>query len=574
MESQHLTQHGHHHNDHMFRRVLVLFVSVFIGLSSGTPYLYGVYSPQLIQRVGLTTSASATISLAINIGAGTGGLLGGVLTDNKGPRVSVMLGSILIFLGYLGLYYVYQNKVSNLLIICLSAVLTGFGSITAFFAVLKACQANFPHHKGTAGVFPVSSYGLAATIFSIIAANFFSSDTGGFLRFLSLSCGLTAFIGSLFVKIYREEDEEDSDSDEEDNIQSAEPQPMTTTGLYQLVNIESNETSAIDIQRRDSDQQSLAGSFSFWGIGTRTPRTSVSSIASDVVPLLKSLREQDQNASAQATPKRSNFQTGNDTFSSKNSPVVSKTNTPVVSKRNSIENFVTRSNTLEAKPKKPVAVIIKKLLSDKKFLTHYLLVALMSGSCQNYIYTVGFIVLAQVNTSTETNLKPSQIQAIQVAIISIASFSGRLFSGIFSDFIYKKYHIQRLWIMVFNVMLATMGHFITLTNNGNVHLISLTSVMIGGSYGLTFGAYPAIIADFFGTRTFSTTWGLICTGPLFILYSLNKYFGYIYDSHADEDTGICYDGNGCYKGAIQACLVLCVIEMIINFVLIYIHRKR
>lgn len=575
MENQHLTHSQHHHNEHRFKRMLVLFVSIFIGLSSGTPYLYGVYSPQLIQRVGLTASDSATISLAINIGAGTGGLIGGVLIDHRGPRVSVRLGSILIFLGYSGLFYVYQNRISNLAIICVSAILTGFGSITAFFAVLKAAQANYPQHRGTAGVFPVSSYGLAATVFSVIAANFFSSNTGGFLGFLSLSCGITAFIGSFFIGIYRAEDEDDSD-DEESAIQANDPQQMAANDLYQLVIEDSPAASAIEIQRSDSssDQQSLAGSFSFWGIGTRTPRNSVSSVASEVVPLLKSIRDMDKNSSLPQALKRSNFQSGNDTFSSKNSPTVSKNNTPAVSKKNSIENLTAPPPSTLPKQKKSPIVIIKKLLSNKRFLTHYLMVALMSGSCQNYIYSVGFIVAAQMNKSTDNKLTPSQVQAIQVGIISFASFSGRLFSGIFSDFIYKKYHVQRLWIIVFNVILATAGHFITLNNNGNVHLISLTSAMIGGSYGLTFGAYPAIVADFFGTKTFSTTWGLICTGPLVILYSLNKYFGHIYDSHTDKDTGICYDGNECYKGASEACIVLCGFVLIINFILIYIHRRK
>ena len=73
-----------------------------------------------------------------------------------------------------------------------------------------------------------------------------------------------------------------------------------------------------------------------------------------------------------------------------------------------------------------------------------------------------------------------------------------------------------------------------------------------------------MIADRFGTRLFSTSWGLVCTGPLITLWILNKSFGKLYDANSDSDTGICYLGNGCYQGAFELSLVLCGMTFVVT----------
>ena len=183
-------------SSHLPGRLTALIVSILVALASGTPYLYGVYSPQFVKQVGLTTSDSATISLATNLGSGVGGLPGGLIIDHFGPQKSILLGSVCIFIGYFAMHKIYEAKYDNLLIICLAMVLAGFGSITSYFATLKASQSNFPKHRGAAGAFPVSAYGFAATIFSIISATYFKGNSGGLLEFLSIFCGSMTFLGS------------------------------------------------------------------------------------------------------------------------------------------------------------------------------------------------------------------------------------------------------------------------------------------------------------------------------------------------------------------------------------------
>jgi hypothetical protein len=224
--------------------------------------------------------------------------------------------------------------------------------------------------------------------------------------------------------------------------------------------------------------------------------------------------------------------------------------------------------------------IIKKRLTNPIYLVHYLIVSITSGICQMYIYSIGFIVTAQYNYAHISNEglpdRDSSIalaQALQVAVISISSFGGRVVSGFCSDYIYKTFKLQRLWIVFVTCFALSLGLLLTIVNVNDPRLVTLSSILIGTSYGLTFGTYPAIIADKFGTRTFSTTWGLICTGTLFTLFFLNKIFGYIYDANVD-DTGICPKANGCYQGVFELSFGLCYFIIAVIAVLIWHQQRR
>lgn len=548
---------------HLASRLFTLAISFLVALVSGTSYLYGVYSPQLITRVGLRTSDSATISLATALGGGIGGLPAGFIIDHEGPRISILIGAVSVFCGYYGLYRCYDEKISNLAVISIAMVFVGFGSIISFYSTLKTVQSNFPLHRGAAGAIPISAYGLSATVFSIIAAAYFPLDTGNFLKFLAILCGSTLLISCFFIKLYVDvEVEENYEEIDEENAISA----STYSESSSLLNLpQKNPTKMVRTLSRDR-LDSLRGSISFWGTGSRTPRTSTSSVTS-VPNIVQKLRLQNSEGNSHS------------------SPFISRNNSD-----NNVDNPVANMKKLQIamdlskniSKRKPLDVIYE-LLSTRIFLLHFLLLSFASGVGQMYIYSVGFIVKSQTEykdkeiinivSNAELHKSAAALQALQVSVISLASFSGRLFGGFLSDLIHKKYHIQRLWIILFTMVLLCSGQALAIYNVNNPTLVTLTSGIIGGSYGIIFGVYPAVIADQFGSSTFSTTWGLLCTGPVLILFILNKYFGIIYDSHTDTD-GICALGNACYKGAFQLSFGLCFFLFGLNLTIIYLQRKK
>lgn len=598
--------------NHIYGRLVALVVSIFVCLAAGTPYLYGVYGPQLIKQCSLTATDSATISLCTNIGAGFGGLPGGVIIDRFGPQLAILFGSVFITLGYFGVYKIYQAALSSLPLICIFMCIMGFGSITSYFATLKAAQANFPKHRGSAGAVPVSCYGLSATLLSIIAASYFNGNSGGFIGFLSIYCGGFTFIGSWFVHIYL--DEEDSDKpiqqlpllllqflNNENAIDSTHDEEAVLllsrdNSASNLKDMVSNNTggnpggasSVTDTLGPVPDNavpppppersNSLHGSFSFWGIGSRTPRSSAASISSSQAPLINSLRDLYENSQSSRAP--------------------------AMSKQQSLASLNSTSSAIGTRtrptPKSSLQIVVD-LLKNKNFIVHYSIVSVLSGIGQMYIYTIGFIVIAQYYYGKEPGSNESidadshkiirrllqkmsggappgsdkmaaALQALQVSVISISSFSGRLIAGVLSDLIHKRYHIQRLWIVLVTIVFFSGGQLLIM-NLQRADLIIIPSIIVGASYGLIFGTYPAVIADEFGTKTFSTTWGLICTGPLITLFILNKYFGMIYDHNTDPGTGICYKGNDCYRGAFELSFGLCLLFFAVTLCVIYVKRK-
>lgn len=514
--------------DHKAKRLVALFASIFVSLVAGTPYLYGVYSPQLVQKVGLSASDAATISVAVNIGSGTGGLPAGVLIDKAGPQIAIVLGSICIFLGYFSLNVIYVHEIQSLALICIAMVFVGFGSVTSFFAGLKAAQANFPNNRGTAGALPIGAYGLAATIFSIIAAKFFDGQSGKLLAFLAYFCGSVAFIGSWFVHVY--------------------PKPALATLSSALSLLEMNEEGPSVLKRKPS----LAGSFSFWGVGQRLRNGSFVQLSSG--------DELSDASPKRDTPLKLIYSTANDLRTLLNSEQSSTSDLTSITKL-----------PPEAMPiHRGTFSVIGDLLKDKTYMIQFCILSLSSGICQMYIYTVGFIVTAQFEYNNLVG-SPASLQALQVSTISLASFGGRVTGGLFSDYLHKQLKAQRQWVVVAAISITFVTQFLVMKSN-TIHMITLASLMTGSAYGLIYGSYPAIIADHCGTDYFTTAWGLGCCGPLVVLFSLEKVFGSIYDGHSKN--GVCSVGNRCYEGAFQVSSTLCVLAALITAIMMYKKRHE
>lgn len=519
--------------DHLTGRLTTLAFSILICLFSGTVYLYGIYSPQLMSKVGLSASDSATISFSSTIGTSIGGLPAGFFIDHFGPQLAIALASSLVFLGYFAIYQIYIHQYKSVVLLSVAMMFVGTGSITAFYSTLKSAQINFPKNRGAASTAPVGAYGMSATMFSIITAIWFANNTAGLLEFLAFSCGLVIFFGSFFIHIYLDHDDDETDSADHLKLNKIDDPESDTTPLMSRSPSFIEPTTNPKLNR----SKSFFGSFSFW-----LKRTESTTSYHELESSIQELRLERHLAPANPFDK-----------------AVPPPPPPA--------------------PKLDVVDVIKKRLTDKVYLVHYLIVSLTSGIGQMYIYSIGYMVAAQYNyTFIDNPDKKSRdhmiakIQALQVGVISIASFSGRVIGGLSSDFIVKRFNLQRSWIVLSTCVVLSLGQLVSMFNVNNTFVLTLGSVLIGGSYGLIFGTYPAIIADKYGTRTFSTTWGLICTGPMFSLLFLNKIFGHIYDSNSDD--GICLKANGCYKGVFGLSFTLCYLALGSLAVLMWYERRR
>lgn len=258
--------------------------------------------------------------------------------------------------------------------------------------------------------------------------------------------------------------------------------------------------------------------------------------------------------------------------------------------------------TKKSKPKKhhSSAQHVKNLLTSKSFLVHYIMLGFISAVGQLYIYSVGFIVKALFDSSfpigdtvryllskpaltqsinglsTIMDQEPTleAYQALQVSLLAFGSFMGRLLWGPLSDLLSKKFKYQRLWLVILSSMLLITGQVLALSIN-DVTKLSFVSLCIGLGYGSIFSVYPAIVAEEFGSKGSTTSWGLICTGSLAGNYFLNKILGQNIDRMSEFIDGeyVCLVGKRCYADIFKINIMLCLSSILLMSGSIF-HKSR
>jgi MFS family permease len=699
---------------HKLAKTLSLLCSSIAALASGTPYLYGVYSPQLISRCGFSALDSSYLSFSGSIGTSIGGFIAGLIIDKFGVKPGLLLGAALEFIGF-GIFYInYKYALHNFFHLLIAMCCIGFGSVLAYFATIKVATLNFPKHRGFANACPVSAFGLAALFYAFVSTVFFADNIEGLLKFIALFTGLVISASSIFIRIYEnEEDDDERDEEEGDHTngngsececESSDETELETGLKYLLKGHRGSFAEANNIFRSDSSaslftdfsdasssvsssassllrdpsrsslsnliispisitnsqsgiirsnsngafsnvstspadfktRQSVMRSASF-GLGTplnNSPRAS--HLFGSVTQKQPKLRTNDESAALDSMGSMTNTATSTTslvTASLSSTPTshvrtlsrgkltpVSKsdmkqlftdanTETPIEYSSiqipadtvvgtnttslnepidgNALAELRKRSQKKSRRKKKNLSLKehFLELLKNKLFLSHYVLNAFYCAIGQVYIFSIGFIVRAQVNYYQTHN--PSSLtmklalyisesshssngdiavayQALQVSIISFSNFLGRLISGPASDLIHKKLKLDKILVVIASLLVLTAGQ-ISLLEINKLDFLSLTSFLIGLSYGSIYGTMPSIVADSFGSRNFATTWALLGTAPISVFLMLSDYFGSVYDENSewihlgDEKTRLCMQGRGCYQNVFQLTSVICLL---------------
>lgn len=164
-------------------------------------YVYSAWAPQFADKLKYSTTESNLVGLAGNLGMYSMGVPVGIFVDSKGPRPAVLIGSIMLGLGYFPLHQAYDKGSGSVPLMCVFSFLTGLGGCTAFAAAVKTSALNWPHHRGTATAFPLAAFGLSAFFFSLIGGFLFPGDTNDFLMLLAAGTfGMTLF-GFFFLRV-------------------------------------------------------------------------------------------------------------------------------------------------------------------------------------------------------------------------------------------------------------------------------------------------------------------------------------------------------------------------------------
>jgi MFS transporter, OFA family, oxalate/formate antiporter len=179
-------------------RWVYLAAGVVMMLFAGIIYAWSILKAPLAKDFGWN---SATLGLNFTITMCffcIGGILGGILTKRLAPRLTLLIGAVLVFVGFL----ISSNLTGNIAVLYLSyGVISGLGIGIAYNVVISSVTSWFPDKRGTASGALLMGFGASTLILGSISGNLLET-IGWHKTYLALGISIFVIlvIGSFFIK--------------------------------------------------------------------------------------------------------------------------------------------------------------------------------------------------------------------------------------------------------------------------------------------------------------------------------------------------------------------------------------
>ncbi|KAG6366805.1 hypothetical protein INS49_000985 [Diaporthe citri] len=511
-------------------RILSSVAATFVSLACGSNYVYSAWAPQFADRLKYSTTQSNLIGLAGNLGMYAFGMPVGILVDAKGPRPAALLGSIMLALGYFPLHLAYDKGSGSVALMCLYSFLSGLGGCTAFAAAVKTSALNWPHHRGTATAFPLAAFGLSAFFFSLIGGFLFPGDTGDFLLLLAYGTAGMTFLGFWFLRVIPHHGSYQSVAADEDEGKVRSDAPFVEPADQESGTAAATPKNPYDLTSgRTGDGE---------GEGEGESSTLTTAASSTIVA---ETDDSDETSSL---------------VSSKGSSVAGEVYVQNVD--------MDRSHLVDIRG--------WQILRSLEFWQFFAIMGILAGIGLMTINNIGHSVQAlwshyDDSVSNDSLLKRQQLH---VSILSVCSFSGRLLSGVGSDFLVKVLHASRVWCLVVAGFIFTVAQVCAL-DMVNPNLLGFVSGLSGLGYGFLFGVFPSIVAESFGIHGLSQNWGLMTMSPVVSGNIFNLFYGVVFDHHSvvgPNGERSCVEGLQCYRAAYLVTLASCIVGFVLTLFVI------
>lgn len=533
-------------------RIVSSVAATAISLACGTNYVYSAWAPQFADKLHLSTTQSNLIGVAGNLGMYTMGVPIGMVIDrmHAGPRPAVMLGALLLGLGYLPQKLAYDRGDGSVALLCLSSYLTGFGGCMAFAASVKTSALNWPHHRGTATAFPLAAFGLSAFSFSVFGELVFPGNTGAFLATLTVGTFCLCFVGFFFLRVWPHDHvhghhRRHGSQISYQSLSGGGNDGPTESQQLRRTSSDAPAATAKTAPQSSDDEEDGGDDLERQGVNTAAARTN---------------RQDADVEAAAALP-------GED---------ADETSSLMSSTASSLPDEVLVQSSVDMDRSHRIDMRGWSLLSNGEFWQFFSIMALLAGIGLMTINNIGHNVNAlwryyDKNVTEEFLISHQQMH---VSILSVGSFTGRLLSGVGSDFLVKSLHANRVWCLVVSSLIfcAAQVSAITITDP---RLLGLVSGLSGLGYGFLFGVFPSIVAESFGIHGLSQNWGFLTLSPVASGYVFNLFYGTAFDAHSVVGPGgerSCPDGLECYRAAYYVTLAACGLGLIVSLAVIRHQR--
>ncbi|KAI9780225.1 MAG: hypothetical protein M1835_004534 [Candelina submexicana] len=382
-----------------------------------------------------------------------------------------------------------------------------------YYPIHKAAL-NWPLYRGTATAFPLAAFGLSAFFFSTLYHFAFPGDTSKFLLMLAVGTSALILISLVFLRVIPHDAIVSTPKDRRHPnawsnqliLAKAEESPQRPE---QVLPTQSRTSSpATQQRRRHSDDHAGASSVH---IQVNSESANLSS---------------DETVSLMSEASSSNL-------------------TDIADGRCHAKSDEVHSPHVDIRG--------RALLPKAEFWQQFMLLGLLSGAGLMTINNIGNDTQAlwsHYDDSASAGFIQGR-QLVHVSLLSVMSCSGRLMSGVGSDYLVKSLGMSRFWCIVASSSIFCAAQLCAIQIENPRHLWAV-SALTGLGYGVLFGVYPSLVSDAFGVHGLSQNWGTMTLAPIFSGNIFNLIYGAIYDRHSIVLPGgerDCPEGLKCYRSA-------------------------
>ena len=186
-----------------------IIACLVVQLCVGILYLWSAFRSNIVAAYGWTPSAATMVSSYMIFAFVFGNLIGGIINDKKGPKLTCILGVALFSVGVIITAFV---KTAGLFYLTY-AVMAGLGSGFAYGACISCIQKWLPHKRGLASGLACSAFGLSTVVFTPVSNALMNAnmDANGIVNFvpvfltLGIVFAVLGFAACLFISLPDEE---------------------------------------------------------------------------------------------------------------------------------------------------------------------------------------------------------------------------------------------------------------------------------------------------------------------------------------------------------------------------------
>lgn len=500
-------------------RWFTVFASFLIMSVAGGSYVFGIYSTELKSTFGYDQQTLNTLSFFKDLG-GNVGIIAGLINEITSPRVILLVGAVTNFGGYFMIYLGLTKKIAQpklwqmCMYICIGTNSQSFANTGS----LVPCVKNFPKNRGIIKGLLKGFVGLSGAIMTQMYLALYGNHPKSLVLLIAWLPAVVSITFLYTIRILPPEREHDG----YDEVR------VFYYFLYTSLALAGYLMAVIILQQQITFHH------------THFIFTACFALFLLFLPLAVVIREEIlQYSSSSSTSSPLPISSSEPKPKPKVKPPPSSK--PPLSPPSSFDFFVSRTIAILKSPERGTDHTIVQALVSVDMLTLLIPSIVGLGGTLAAIDNMGQI--------GESLGYPQKSINTLVSLISIWSYSGRVFAGFASEILLMKYKFPRTLSFTVILFVSCIGHL--LIAFGVKDSLYNASIIIGFCNGAQWSLLFTIISELFGMKHFSTLHTVGSTASPLGSYLLNiKLVGFLYDAQVKKKLeerrgGCCFDLHRC-----------------------------